>query len=150
MLVRGTCENESKHNTGFCFQTFRLALKRTVIDKKLETSFAMLLRWPPFVRSAESITLSAGAAHAPLRSAALLCAALRCPTLGCAPLRHAPLRHAQLRCAALCSAALRCAARRHALLRSATPPPYNTKSGAVREPPYSLFNIIKESQGGTC
>ena len=126
-LVRDTCEHESKHTTKFCFQTVRVALKRTVIDKKLETSFAMLLRWPPFVRSAEhtlSMTLSASAAHAPLRrarqlstalrsaaphSAALRCATLRCATLQCATRRYVALRFAALRSAAPHATMLCCA-----------------------------------------
>ena len=37
-----TRKHEPIHNAQSCFQTFRLALNRTVIDRKLETSFSKL------------------------------------------------------------------------------------------------------------
>lgn len=124
--------NMNPNNTGFRFQTFRRALKKTVVDKQLETSFVMCFAKASFCAKCRAHTVYDTVGRrcprsAAPRSAALHCAALRCPTLGCAPLRHAPLRHAPLRCASLHSAALCCAARRpaplrHALLRSAAPP----------------------------
>ena len=41
MVVIGTRKHEPTHKAESCFQTFRLALKRTVIDKKLETRLSM-------------------------------------------------------------------------------------------------------------
>ncbi len=97
MLMNTTCKHEPIHNAQFCFQTFRLALNRTVIDKQLETSFSKLL--PKLVLSgAQEHTLPTDMYCAALPAAALRCAALRYSALRCASLRSALLRCAALRC----------------------------------------------------
>ena len=131
ILVNRTCKREPIHNAQFCFQTFRLALKRTVIDKKLETRLCVLF-WNCILCQGKSThclrrcwqALHFASIHCTaLRSTALRCAALHCATQCCtvprsaAPLRNAapcraplrstaPLRYMKLRSAGLRYAAL--------------------------------------------
>lgn len=126
ILVHGMGKTDRKHQVELCFQTFRLALKRTVIDKKLETRLCMLLRELLFVRDTRAHRVydtvgrrcpqagHDGARRFAARSLLLRCrcAALRCAALRCAVLRSTPLRSATLRCATPRGAALSCASLR--------------------------------------